>query len=88
MVELGLAGTHFHDLRASAIVGWIRAGLPLTTVRDMAGHASLTTTNIYARLARTDLADALRQLESYADRTQQGPADNGGEGDSASEKAG
>lgn len=69
MTELGLEGTHFHDLRATAIVNWIRSGLPLSTVRDMAGHSSLSTTNLYARLARSDLADALAHLTAYENRS-------------------
>ncbi len=35
MTELGLEGTHFHDLRATAIVNWIRSGV---AVVDGAGH--------------------------------------------------
>jgi site-specific recombinase XerD len=49
--ELGWPGLHFHDLRATAIVLWIRAEVPLTTVRALAGHASLATTDRYARIA-------------------------------------
>ena len=43
--ELGWPGLRFHDLRATAIVLWIRAEVPLTTVRALAGHASLATTD-------------------------------------------
>jgi integrase len=88
MAELGLDGTHFHDLRATAIVGWIRAGVPLSTVRDMAAHASLSTTNLYARLARTDLEDALTRLESYMDRTNTANPDQGPAKQTVSDKAG
>ncbi|MGV8909315.1 MAG: tyrosine-type recombinase/integrase [Propionicimonas sp.] len=62
---LGWAGFRFHDLRATAIVGWIRAGVPLAVVREMAGHASLSTTDRYARLARNDLAAAASAINSY-----------------------
>ena len=49
--ELGCPGRHFHDLRATAIVLWIRSEVPLSTVRALAGHASLATTDRYARIA-------------------------------------
>jgi integrase len=67
--ELGWPGLRFHDLRATAIVLWIRAEVPLTTVRALAGHASLATTDRYARIARNDLAGAAAQVDSYISRT-------------------
>ena len=63
--RLGWPGFRFHDLRATAIVLWIKAGIPLATVREMAGHASLTTTDRYARMARNDLSAAAAAMESY-----------------------
>jgi hypothetical protein len=44
----------------------------LTTVRVPAGHASLATTDRYARIARNDLAGAAAQLNSYISRTRGG----------------
>src|SRR5918993_1205492 len=67
--ELGWPGLRFHDLRATAIVLWIRAEVPLTTVRALAGHASLATTDRYARIARNDLAGAAAPVDSYISRT-------------------
>ena len=69
---LGWPGLRFHDLRATAIVLWIRAEVPLTTVRMLAGHASLATTDRYARIARNDLAGAAAQVNSYISRTRSG----------------
>ena len=69
---LGWPGLRFHDLRATAIVLWIRAEVPLTTVRMLAGHASLATTDRYARIARNDLAGAAAQVNSYISRTRGG----------------
>ncbi|WP_392508948.1 tyrosine-type recombinase/integrase [Naumannella halotolerans] len=68
--RLGWPDLFFHDLRATAIVLWIRAGVPLSTVRALAGHASLTTTDRYARLARNDLSGAAAQIDSYIDGQQ------------------
>src|SRR5215210_7948493 len=70
--ELGWPRLRFHDLRATAIVLWIRAEVPLTTVRMLAGHASLATTDRYARIARNDLARAAAQVNSYISRTRGG----------------
>jgi hypothetical protein len=59
-------------LRATAIVLWIRAEVPLTTVRSLAGHASLAATDRYARIARNDLTGGAEQVNSYISRTRGG----------------
>ena len=64
--RLGWPGFRFHDLRATAIVVWIRAGIPLAVVREMAGHASLATTDKYVRLARNELSGAAAAINAYA----------------------
>lgn len=64
--RLGWPGFRFHDLRATAIVVWIRAGIPLAVVREMAGHASLATTDKYVRLARNELSAAAAAINAYA----------------------
>jgi len=69
VIAMGHPEFRWHDLRATAIVGWIRSGISLTVVRDWAGHSSLSTTDRYARVARNDHADALRMLDSYLTRT-------------------
>jgi Phage integrase family len=66
VTRLGWPGFRFHDLRATAIVVWIRAGLPLAVFREMAGHASLSTTDRYVRLARNDLSAAASAINAYA----------------------
>lgn len=63
--QQGYPGFRFHDLRATAIVLWIKAGIPLATVRAMAGHASLATTDRYARTARNDLKSAASAMNSF-----------------------
>ncbi|MEN2512842.1 tyrosine-type recombinase/integrase [Gordonia polyisoprenivorans] len=67
--ELGHPNFHWHDLRATAIVTWIRAGIPLMEVRELAGHSSLRQTDRYARVARNDHAEAVVQLNLYLART-------------------
>lgn len=65
--DMGWPGLRFHDLRGSAIVMWIRARVPLHVVREMAGHGSLKTTDIYVRLARNELSEAAEMINSAAD---------------------
>jgi integrase len=81
VTELGWPGLRFHDLRATAIVLWIRAEVPLSTVRALAGHASLATTDRYARIARNDLAGAAAQVNSYISRTRGCDGTKGGRGE-------
>jgi len=68
VTRLGWPGFRFHDLRGTAISQWIAAGIPLTTVRELAGHASLTTTNIYARTADSALAEAKKLADAHIAR--------------------
>lgn len=68
VARLGIPGLRFHDLRGTAITLWIRAGIPLTTVRAMAGHASLATTDLYARAVSGDLSQAVNLANSYMSR--------------------
>jgi hypothetical protein len=72
-----------HAARCEPLLGTIAEvvhdlALPLgvqlneSTVRALAGHASLATTDRYARIARNDLAGAAAQLNSYISRTRGG----------------
>ena len=71
--NIGVPGFRFHDLRATAIVRWLRAGVSTAVVRTWAGHADLATTTVYARLAGTDDADSLARVDA-ADMALLGPA--------------
>lgn len=61
----GWPGFRFHDLRATAIVTWIHAGVENDGVRAMAGHASLRTTDLYVRLTRSGLDSAANRINVY-----------------------
>lgn len=69
VTRLGWPGFRFHDLRGTAISQWIAAGVPLTTVRELAGHASLSTTNLYARSADSALSEAKKLADSHIARS-------------------
>ena len=74
VTRLGWPGFRFHDLRGTAISQWIAAGIPLTTVRELAGHASLSTTNIYARSADSALVEAKRLADRHIARNLSRPS--------------
>ena len=63
--EFDLKDFAFHDLRATAIVWAIKAGVPITTVRDIAGRSSLAVTNVYARAAGNDMQDTNQTMTDY-----------------------
>ncbi len=45
--EANIQGCRFHDLRHCAASGWIEAGIDIQTVKELLGHASITTTQRY-----------------------------------------
>ena len=69
VTKLGWPGFRFHDLRGTAISQWLAAGIPLTTAREMAGHASIATTDLYARSASNALTEAKRLADRHIART-------------------
>ena len=50
-----------HCLRHSKAVHLLRSGVPLIYIRDILGHASITTTEIYARVDTEDKRKALEE---------------------------
>ena len=58
-----------YDLRHVAVSEWVRAGVPLATVRNWAGHSSLAVTNAYTHVAGRDDSHALAMVNGRADVT-------------------
>lgn len=59
--RLGLKGS-LHSLRHSYGAHLVMEGVPLRTVQELMGHASITTTEKYAHLAKSHLKDQAKKL--------------------------
>ena len=46
---------HFHDLRREAACRWFEAGVPLHHIRDLLGHADISTTSRYLAVTPTGM---------------------------------
>lgn len=60
----GITDFRVHDLRHTSAAWLVSAGVPLPAVRDLLGHASVQTTEIYAHLAPENVRDAVRVLDA------------------------
>ena len=54
---------HFHDLRHEAGNRWLEKGMPLHHVKELLGHASISTTDTYLNAGRIHLQDSMRRLD-------------------------
>lgn len=59
---IGITSVKFHDLRATFITQLLLKGVPLAQVMAIVGHTQLKTTNVYLRVAGTDLQGATEKL--------------------------
>jgi len=55
-----------HSLRHSRAVHWLQAGVDLIYIRDLLGHVSVKTSEIYARIDGEMKRKALEKVSSYA----------------------
>ena len=55
---------HFHDLRHEAGSRWLEGGMPLHHVKELLGHADISTTDIYLSAGRLHLQDSMRRVEA------------------------
>jgi integrase len=56
----GIETGTFHDLRRTCLSDWVAQGLRLHEVKELAGHASIETTERFYLAVRTDVVDRAR----------------------------
>jgi integrase len=61
----GIADLHFHDLRREAASRWFEAGVPLHHIRDLLGHADISTTSRYLSVTPTELQRSMKMAEQF-----------------------
>ena len=54
---------HFHTLRHSFASYLVQKGVPLYTIKELLGHSSISTTEIYSHLNMDSLRDAIKKLD-------------------------
>jgi integrase len=65
-VEAGYPEFRFHDLRHDFCSKLVQSGVDLYTVKELAGHKDITTTQRYAHLSRTKLKQAVSALDKLS----------------------
>jgi len=55
---------HFHSLRHSFASNLVQKGVPLYTIKELLGHSSISTTEIYSHLNMDSLREAVKKLDS------------------------
>ncbi|MFA7422039.1 MAG: site-specific integrase [Melioribacteraceae bacterium] len=58
---------HFHSLRHSFASYLVQQGVSLPTIKDLLGHTSITTTEIYSHLNVTTLEEAIKKFDNVND---------------------
>jgi site-specific recombinase XerD len=54
---------HFHSLRHSFASNLVQKGVPLYTIKELLGHSSISTTEIYSHLNMESLREAIKKLD-------------------------
>lgn len=71
----GIEDFRIHDLRHTCAAWLVTSGVPLSEIRDLLGHASVTMTERYAHLAPERVRSAVAQLD-LASRSSHAALDN------------
>ncbi len=64
------SGFHFHTLRHSFASNLVQLGVPLYTVKELLGHSSIVTTQIYSHLNMNSLRDAVKVFNPSPSRNE------------------
>jgi integrase len=65
MKKAGIKNFRFHDLRHTAITRMVEKAIPLTVVREIAGHSKIETTMRYTHISSKQKIEAIEVLNSY-----------------------
>lgn len=58
----GIEDVHFHHLRHTAATKMIESGIEINYVKEMLGHSSITTTEIYTAVVQKTLKEKMKKL--------------------------
>jgi integrase len=61
----GIHGFHFHQLRHTFAVNWLRRGGTLVVLQQILGHSTVTMTQRYAKLTDEHVRDEARRLRGF-----------------------
>lgn len=67
---------HFHSLRHSFASNLVQKGVPLYTKKELLGHSSISTTEIYSHLNMETLREAIKKLDTSTVLSAGGPHPN------------
>lgn len=59
---------HFHSLRHSFASNLVQKGVPLYTIKELLGHSSIATTEIYSHLNMETLREAVKTLDVKSEK--------------------
>ncbi len=64
LAQAGIDNFHIHDMRHTCAAWLVMFGVPLIEVRDLLGHTSIKTTEIYAHLSPDNVRRAVAVLDA------------------------
>lgn len=62
---------HFHSLRHSFASNLVQKGVPLYTIKELLGHSSISTTEIYSHLNLETLREAIAKFDERSSKDEE-----------------